>query len=231
MKVCAIIASGGIGKRFGSETPKQYLNLNGKPIFIWAALAFQNNDSISDIVIAAQSEYWDYIQDNAKKFGITKLRSLANAGLERQDSIYNAIQSESTMNADIILIHDAARPFINNEIIDNSIFFAQKYGCAIPASKPKETIKQVDINGFATKTIDRNSLRSIQTPQAFTIETLYKAYQAMNERDLATDDAALAERIGAKVFIFDGLEYNFKITSQFDLVIANKLLEEDSIIF
>lgn len=228
MKTTAIIASGGVGKRFGTDIPKQYLLLKDKPIIIWALLAFEKNANIDDIIVIAQNEYWDFIKEEASKFGISKIRGFANAGAERQESVNNALKLEISENSDIILIHDAARPFINDKIINDSIAFAQKFGVAIPATRLKETIKKVDDSSFVESTIDRNSLRSIQTPQTFKKDILFLAYQNLNTENIATDDAALAERIGNRAYVFDGLEYNIKITSKIDLIIANKLLEDET---
>jgi 2-C-methyl-D-erythritol 4-phosphate cytidylyltransferase len=190
--------------------------------------AFEKNDKINNIVVIAQNEYFDYIKEQASKFGISKFRGFANAGAERQESVSNALKLDVVAKSDIILIHDAARPFINNDIIDDSINYVMQFGAAIPATRPKETIKRVNSNLLVEKTLDRSVLRMIQTPQAFKKDILYEAYKSINPNEVATDDASLVERIGKGVYIFDGLEYNIKITTKIDLIIATKLIEDSN---
>jgi len=222
--VNVIIPAGGVGKRFGGEMPKQYLELDGIPIIIRTILCFEKANSISNIVVAASEDWIDYLWDKIKFYKIEKVKELLTAGKERLNSIDNALKSKHLIGSDIILVHDSVRPFTSLSLINDVITAAEEYGAAVPGLNPNETIKSADTNNDVITTLDRTKLCSIQTPQGFKHSILVKAYQNAIKNDFfGTDDSSLVERIGNKVKIIPGEQQNIKITTPFDMTIANEI--------
>ena len=146
-------------------------------------------------------------------------------GDTRQESVYNALK-ELSSNTDIVVIHDAVRPFVNEDMIIQSIDDANRYGSAIVAVPVKDTIKESDNDGFVMKTLDRRKLWAIQTPQTFKYDLIMKAHLYARDNNIqATDDAFLVEQIGHKVKLIMGSYENIKITTPDDLAVAKAILE------
>ena len=227
-KVGVIIAAGGVGKRFGSKIPKQYLELDNIPIIIRTILNFEQCHNVSSIIIAASSVWIDFLQKKIDQYSIQKVKKIIQGGKERLNSINNAINSVHLSDCDIILVHDAVRPFASNTLIDSIIDASQEYGAAIPGLNPNETIKSADEKSFVSNTLNRSRLWSIQTPQGFKKNILMKAYKhAIKNNIFGTDDASLVEAIGEKVKIIPGESENIKITAPFDITIANEILKNN----
>ncbi|MCX6155183.1 MAG: 2-C-methyl-D-erythritol 4-phosphate cytidylyltransferase [Candidatus Kapabacteria bacterium] len=225
MNCCAVIPAGGSGKRMGADRPKQFLELNSKPILLHILEKFQNHEKIDSIVVSISDDWKEYLIDLCQEFKITKLKEITSNGIERQDSVFNAINSEIVKKSDIVLIHDAVRPFFSNNLIDRVIENTITHGAAIPAIKPKETIKLSNIQEFVTQTLDREFIRLVQTPQGFWQELLHVAYQSsMNNQYYGTDDAALIEHYGHFVKIIEGEQNNIKITDKSDLALAELMM-------
>jgi 2-C-methyl-D-erythritol 4-phosphate cytidylyltransferase len=224
MKCTVIVASGGEGKRFGADIPKQYLDLVGIPIIIRTLQVIDKVNSIDNVIIALDPNSRDFISKQISKHGIGKRIDLVDSGKERFNTVYNALQSDVIKDTDIILVHDAVRPFASVKLFENIIVAADKYGAAVPGLLPKETIKSIDSN-FVNDTIDRNSLRNIQTPQGFSKDILIDSYKRMNAEDmLITDDASLAEKSGYPVYVIEGEEWNIKITTPLDFIFAESYI-------
>jgi 2-C-methyl-D-erythritol 4-phosphate cytidylyltransferase len=220
MKSTAIIASGGSGIRFGSDIPKQYLELCGIPVFIRTLKVIDNVDNINNIIIALDPNRQDFVKEQISKYGIRKRIDFVNSGKERYDTVYNAIKCKNIQSSEIILIHDAVRPLASTQLFINIIEATDKYGAAVPGLLPKETIKSIDGN-FVKDTIDRNNLRNIQTPQGFRKDILIDSYNQMNVEDVSiTDDASIVEQSGYPVHIIQGEEFNIKITTPLDMIFA-----------
>lgn len=212
IKCTAIILAGGSSTRMGGKD-KQLIEIEGVPVIVKSAMIFQKSAVITDIIIAAKAEEKEHIESLCESFGITKLKAVTAGGVSRAESARKAFAL--VKNADIVAVHDGARPFASAELAERVILAAREYGAAIPATAVKDTIKDTE-NGFVKSTPDRSRLFSAQTPQAFR----YGIYEKMIAGgDEATDDAALAEKAGYPVKIVEGEESNIKITTPQDLKI------------
>jgi 2-C-methyl-D-erythritol 4-phosphate cytidylyltransferase len=225
MFVSAIIAAAGKGTRMGANISKQYLNLEGKPILIHTLRAFDNCPSINEIILVISPDEETFLKDLIlKPYRFKKDIKIAYGGYERQESIYNGLKYIDTTTK-IIAIHDGARPLITQEIIVNSIESAAIYGAVVAAVPVKDTIKVVDSKGYVTDTPVRKRLWAAQTPQTFTKEILFNAYEkAMKENYFGTDDSTLVERMGIRVKLIPGSYDNIKITTPHDLVLAQGIM-------
>lgn len=223
MDCFAIIPSAGVGKRMNSSLPKQYIKINDKEIIIHTLEKFVRCDFIKSIFIPVAKEYLEFTFDLIKSYNFNKEINLVIGGAERQHSVYNALKQIPAKNQDLICIHDAARPFISLDEINNSIEFAIKKKFVIVAKKARDTIK-TGVR-FVTETLDRNKIWIVQTPQIFRYKELIYAYEkAFEDKFLATDDSGLIERIGKKVYFYDVQCENRKITTPADLELAKLLL-------
>lgn len=223
--VSAVVLAGGRGKRMGSVQSKQYIDLNGKPILYYTLKQFIKNDSIDKIVLVIPEDEKDYCKKQVlDKYGLI-IDSIVFGGKERQDSVYNAlVQVEGS---DIVLIHDGARPFASQRIINDAIKYARIYKAAAPGVMPKDTIKVKDENNFSVDTLTRNNLVAIQTPQAFDFNMIYECHKKVKGSGIiVTDDTMVAELFGNKVYIYEGNYTNIKITTQEDLILAEYLVKK-----
>jgi 2-C-methyl-D-erythritol 4-phosphate cytidylyltransferase len=223
-KNSVVIAAAGRGRRMGLDINKQYIELHGRPILAMTIQKFETCGCIDEIVIAANENEIEYCKSNiVEKFGFTKVRALAPGGKTRQQSVYNGLCRVSP-DCSIVLIHDGARPFIQQESIISCINAAGIYGAACAAVPVKDTVKLAGADGFVERTIDRSGLWQIQTPQAFDYRLIMDAHRkALSEGFDGTDDATLAERIGCKVKLVKSDYYNIKITTREDLVFAEAI--------
>lgn len=219
MKTIVIIPAGGSGKRFGGDVPKQYLTVGEIPVILRTLLAFEQHPQISAIIVAAHPEWHEFLRHSSAQFGVQTLAAIVEGGAERQFSIANALHSQAAADADVILVHDAVRPFVSAGLITSVIQTAARFGAAVPALPPKDTIKRV-VGDVVAETPERASLRAAQTPQGFRAEILRAAYNAAAAHSPGTDDASLAEAAGFPVTVVAGEEYNIKITTQLDLQLA-----------
>ncbi|MCL5991497.1 MAG: 2-C-methyl-D-erythritol 4-phosphate cytidylyltransferase [Bacteroidetes bacterium] len=218
MKCAAIIPAAGIGTRFGGSMPKQFSEYESIPILIHTLKLFERINEVTSVIVAITPSWEDYTNEMISIHGLNKVNKIIAGGMERQDSVFNALITLGTNVYDIILIHDAVRPFVSPELVRKIILLSNEFGAVIPALKPKETIKQIDENGMVQKTLDRSVLCAVQTPQGFKKGIIFSAYKkAMEENFYATDDAALVEFAGFPVKVIDGEETNIKITTQFDI--------------
>lgn len=221
MNICVIIPAGGSGQRFGTQIPKQFILLHHLPIILHTLLVFESHPLISSIVIAVANDWIEYTSEQIQLHGITKVTSIIPGGSERQFSIENALSTDEARNSDIVLVHDAVRPFTSHKLITSLITTALNTGAAIPALSPKETIKKVNSDSIVEQTLDRTLLRSAQTPQAFQRDILVHAYTHAHHHALSvTDDASMVEAIGIPVTILEGEETNIKITTPWDFKLA-----------
>jgi len=222
MKEYVIIVAGGSGARMQSETPKQFLPLDGKPILLRTIEAFISySKHISIILVLPPSEIlrWEEI---CKDFRVSIPISLAKGGKSRSQSVKNGLAKIDT-NESLVAIHDGVRPLVLPEIIVNSFRLAQTHGCAIASTQLKESLREVDKD--LTKAADRAKYRSIQTPQTFQTKLIKAAYNKFDELSGFTDDASVAEKDGQKILLFEGSYENIKITSPEDLLFAEAILK------
>ncbi|QUI24907.1 2-C-methyl-D-erythritol 4-phosphate cytidylyltransferase [Vallitalea pronyensis] len=225
LKCTVIIPAAGKGKRMKHHQHKQYIELKGKPILVYTLEAFMRCDAITHIIIVVGQGEVDYCkQEIVQPYSLDKVISVIEGGKERQDSVYEGIKC-IPQETDIVLIHDAARPFIQEEHIISTIKEANKSGACVLGVKVKDTIKVVNNEGNIISTPNRDMLWAIQTPQTFKKEIIKEAYeQAIKYKFVATDDAMVVEKYAdTTVTIVEGSYGNIKITTQEDLMVANAL--------
>ena len=214
-KIAVIIAAAGSGTRMGGGIPKQFLEIEGKPVLVKTALAFSQNQYIDGFFVVTGEEY---IEKSKKLLeGIDKFMGVVAGGAQRQDSVYNGLKVLQA-DMDYVLVHDAARPFVAQEIINRVVEKAVEKGTAVAAVAVKDTIKTIEDEEQFKSTLPRNQLRSVQTPQGFRKNIIVKAYEkACAEEFYGTDDAALVERMGVPVYVVEGGYDNIKITTKEDM--------------
>ena len=218
-KVVAVIAAAGTGKRIGGDFPKQYLKIADKPILIYTLEKFDRCHAIDEIVLVVEKEKIDLAKGLLKEWGIKKVVCIVAGGTERQDSIRCALDVLPEQ-AEWVAIHDGVRPFVSLEKINEVIQAGRDFGAAILAIPEKNTIKKAK-DGWVEKTVLRNDIWEIQTPQVFKAEWLKASYaSAFENHYYSTDDAALVEQAGHRVRLVQGEETNIKITSPADLIVA-----------
>jgi 2-C-methyl-D-erythritol 4-phosphate cytidylyltransferase len=223
--VSAIVLAGGRGKRMGYVQSKQYIDLNGKPILYYTLKQFIENSLIEKIILVVPEDEKDYCKNEVlNKYGL-KVDSVVSGGNERQESVYNALVE--LKYSDIVLIHDGARPFVSQRIINDAIKFAKVYKATAPGVMPKDTIKIKDENNFSVDTLVRNSIVAIQTPQAFDFNLICECHKEIKKRGIeVTDDTSVVELLGNTVYIYEGDYTNIKITTPEDLALAEYLVRK-----
>ncbi len=227
MKVSVIITAGGKGERFGGDLPKQFIELKGKPIIIHTIEAFSAIEEVESIVIPVHSEWFTYTKELLAKYTFSKVIDVVVGGRERQDSVFNALQSKVLEEAEIVMVHDSVRPFVDAKTIKKLIEQTEDYGAVVLGNMPKDPVKEVNGKSEIIKTIQRNRIAISQTPQSFWKEIITTAYQKAREVNyIGSDSSQLAEFAGYKVFVIEGSELNIKITTQFDLKLAALIYEE-----
>lgn len=217
-----VILAGGHGTRAGSEIPKQFLYVNGKPVIIHTLNKFTRMHSqIKGIIIAVPEEYTEYTNKLIKEFAIQKVIKIIKGGETRQGSSYNALTCMNFNDNDILIFHDAARPFVDPEAIDICIKEAGHNGSAGVYIKATDTIALIE-NNFVKQIPDRNKLYYTQTPQAFQYKIIKKAHELALSKGIhdPTDDVQLVLDAGYKVKMVEGSSRNIKITNAFDLELA-----------
>jgi 2-C-methyl-D-erythritol 4-phosphate cytidylyltransferase/2-C-methyl-D-erythritol 2,4-cyclodiphosphate synthase len=221
-KIGVIIVAGGSGSRFGAEIPKQYMQLAGKPILQHSIEAFSGFADFIQVVIRREDvEVFKQIENALKDFGMQILPPIFGAAT-RQGSVKNGLISLEKVGCDVVLIHDAARPLVSTEVIENVLNGVAQHKFAIPAVAQKDTLKLVK-KGFVEKTVSRKNLFCAQTPQGFEFGKIYEAHKKFQDFEY-TDDASLIEALGEKVAIVEGDDNNLKITTKKDLAIAELIL-------
>lgn len=221
MHVSAIIAAGGRGARLGGDRPKQLLSLAGRQILQRSVDAFVLSDRIADVVVALPRDLLDSIPDYLR--GRSKPIELVEGGARRQDSVANAFALVSG-RADLVVIHDAARPLVSADLIRRTVDAAVECGAAIAALPATDTVKRGNADRIIVDTLPRGEIFLAQTPQAFRVGVLRDALAQAGGAADATDEAALAERAGHHVRLIDGDPRNIKITTLDDLATAERLI-------
>lgn len=224
--VSCIIAAGGKGSRMGADVNKIFLELDDMPILAHTLLAFDACNLIDEmILVTAECDLID-CKNIIENFGIQKVKTIVKGGKERQHSVYHALK-EVTPQANIVLVHDAARPLIEEDAIIGVVQGVLEHGAAAVGARCKNTIKQVNADGFIEKTLNRDVLYEIQTPQGFLKDMLVNAYEdAIQNQVLGTDDCFLVERLGFPVRMITGSSDNIKITTYDDLLLAEQILDK-----
>lgn len=230
-KITAIVLSAGKGSRMKSDIPKQYMSLNDKPVIYYSLKAFEDS-SVSQIVLVTGKEDVAYCEKEiVQKYRFKKVVAVVAGGAERYDSVYCGLLAAP--DTDYVLIHDGARPMVDQKIINDSIECVKKAKACVVGMPSKDTIKISDEQNYAIDTPDRKTLWSIQTPQAFSYELICNAYSKLYKdieqgKDIPTitDDAMVVEyATNQKVKLIEGNYENIKITTPEDILIADIFLK------
>jgi len=221
IRVCALIVAAGRGHRVGGETPKQYLDLAGQKILRRTLEPFLKAAFVKDIQCVIHGDDEEFYAQACE--GLTLLPAV-HGGQTRQQSVLKGLEALAPHDPDLVLIHDAARPFLSQDQLWDVTKACEKFGAVIPALPLTDTIKQMEGQNVCT-TLDRNILIRAQTPQAFRFKAIYMAHRRQEGHAL-TDDAAVAEACGLKVKTIAGQEDNFKITTAQDLTKAEYMIKQ-----
>ena len=221
--ISAIVLAGGRGKRMNYHKSKQFIEIKGKPVLVYTLEKFIYNKSIDEVILVLPEDEVDYCKKEVLQKYSLKVDRIVIGGKERQDSVFNAL--EAMEKANIVLIHDGARPFISEKIIEEGIKYANIYGAAAPGVTPKDTIKIKKEDNISVDTPDRNTLVAVQTPQCFKYDEIYQCHRKIKEENaIVTDDTSVVERYGHKVYLYEGDYTNIKITTPEDLILAERLI-------
>ncbi len=225
-KVTVLIPAAGMGRRMGKTVAKQFLPLGDKPMLAHTLLVFQRASEIDEIIpILSKEDMESCLRDVIEQYHITKVRTLVVGGKERQDSVRNGLE-KLEKDASVVLVHDGVRPFVTLDMIRESVELAKKGDCIAVGVPLKDTVKEVDDKQMVRQTLERSRLWAIQTPQAFPVKILKRAYeQCYKQKVYGTDDAMLVERAGGKVRVIMGSYENIKITTPEDLILAEEILK------
>jgi len=228
MIVSAIIPVAGQGKRFGGQTPKQFLDIGGQSIIEITLQKFVSHVEINHGVVVVPENDINFSGTLFRRIsGFEKKFKVISGGKKRQDSVYNGLESIPP-NTDIVIVHDGVRPLVSSLLISKSINRALKMGACVAALPVKDTIKRVE-NDTVLETISRNNLWQVQTPQSFRYSVLKEAHIKARENDFySTDESSLVEWNGHPVSIIPGESNNIKITTNADLELSRLLYQEES---
>ncbi|MCI9022428.1 MAG: 2-C-methyl-D-erythritol 4-phosphate cytidylyltransferase [Eubacterium sp.] len=228
MKAAAIVLAAGRGSRMNSGIQKQFMELGGYPLIYYALQVFEHS-SVDEVILVTGKNETDWCRrEIVDKYGFCKVRSVVPGGSERYLSVYEGLRA--AQEPDIVLIHDGARPFVTDEIINRTIRSALESGSGIAAVPAKDTVRIVDETGTAVLTPPRDRVWMMQTPQAFRYPLIYRAYQELVSRNIqnVTDDAMVLETVlNQEVKIAEGSYSNIKVTTPEDMETARAFLKRD----
>jgi 2-C-methyl-D-erythritol 4-phosphate cytidylyltransferase len=225
----AILIAGGSGQRMGQDIPKQFLNIDDKPVIVYTMEAFQKHPNIDGIIVVCIKGWYEILKAYAKQFNITKLVDIVEGGNCGQASIKNGLMraKEIYKDDDIVLIHDAIRPMVSEEIISDNIAKCMTYGNAVTAIPCAEAMLQTEDEISSNFQINRDSLRRTQTPQTFRLGDILSAHEEANNKGITNSIASctLYIELGRKVYFSTGSEKNLKLTTPDDIEIFKALLK------
>ncbi len=225
----ALIIAGGSGQRMGQDIPKQFLNVYDKPIIVYTMEAFQTHPQIDAIEVVCLEGWHEVVRAYARQFGIAKLENVVNGGPHGQDSIRNGLQdiaSRHNGEEDIVLIHDATRPMVSEEVISDNIRVCREYGNAITVTPCTAAMLKTYDSLSTTEQVARDNLKTTQTPQAFFIQDILQAHREALEKGITNSVASCTMYIelGHKLYMSAGSEKNLKLTTVEDVEIFKALL-------
>ncbi len=227
----AIIVAAGEGTRFGGDRPKQFSEILGKPVLIHSIERFERNDLIHEIVVVVADRELAQFSADSENYDLPKLVSVVAGGRSRSESVLNGLAVIRSDEADIVAIHDGARPVVPQADITNAIKAAERTGAACLVAPIADTVKEVD-EGLIVKTVDRRSLRRALTPQCFKYHVIMNAFENIGPGELITDDCGLVEAVGGEIAAVPGSSFNIKITFAHELaateLFLRRLLEQEN---
>lgn len=226
MKVTAIVPAAGEGKRMGKSISKPYLLIGGRPILGFVLESLSGADEIQDIIVVTKKEEVDYCREMVvDRYSFKKVSAIVPGGEHRQDSVYEGLKRVKP-DMDLVLIHDGVRPFLSQELLKKVINCATHFKSAIAAIPIRDTLKKIDSKGCVRRTVSRDGIWHVQTPQVFEYRLIMEVYRkAFRDNFYGTDDAVLVERCGYPVRVVVGSPQNIKITMPEDLTMAEAILE------
>lgn len=222
----AIIVGGGKGKRMNSKVNKILLSLNEKPLLYYTIKKFEDCKEIDEIILVINEDDEEMIFSIVEKYGFNKIKNIVNGGVKRQDSVYNGLMMvKEGKDDDIILIHNAANPFVSVDTISNVIEGTKEFGAAVAAMLSIDTLREVDDDLLSVMPLDRSRIWRMQTPQGIKFSLTKRAFEkAYEDNFYSTDDVGLVERLGVKVKIVESNKENIKITTPEDFITAEKFV-------
>ena len=227
-KNIAIIIAGGKGNRMGQDIPKQFINVGDKPIIIYTLEAFQRHPNIDGIIVVCIDGWHEILKSYAKQFNITKLSSVVSGGETGQQSIKSGLDEAKRLYSldDIVLIHDAIRPMVSEEIISDNIIKCKQYGNATTVAPCTTVVLRKTNEEYSQEVVDREKLYLTQTPQAFVLKDILSAHKEAAEKNItsAVASCSLYIELGRKVYYSAGSETNIKLTRPGDIEIFKALL-------
>lgn len=223
-RTAALVPAAGRGERLGPGAPKALRPLGGIPMLVHAVRALAASRAVDLVVVAAPEDAVDSVAGMLAEQDFPSDVLVVTGGETRQDSVARALLTLPD-DVDVVLVHDAARPLVPEELV-SSVVSAVRAGhpAVVPGLRVVDTVKEVDLDSTVVRTVDREPLRAIQTPQGFTRSLLQRAHAAADLDEVATDDAGLVERLGEPVHVVPGHEEAFKVTRPFDVVMAEAVL-------
>lgn len=229
MKNIVLIIAGGVGARMGQDIPKQFINVYDKPVIVYTLEAFQKHPSIDAIEVVCLDGWHDVLWAYAKQFGIAKLENIVSGGKNGQDSIRNGlydIASRHNGSDDIVLVHDAIRPMVSNDIISDNIRVCRQYGNAITVVPCTAAMLKTFDSLSTEEQVPRDNLKITQTPQAFSLQDIIAAHKEALEKGITNSVASCTMYIelGRKLYMSAGSEKNLKLTTAEDIEIFKALL-------
>lgn len=228
MKYDVVIPAAGQGKRMKKGINKQFINLQDRPVIVHTLQVFEQDPWCRKVIIVVNEREVDFFKELIEVNNIRKVSEIVKGGSERQHSVYNGLKI-LTDEEGIVLVHDGARPFIEQEHVHRLVEEASESKAAVLAVPVKDTMKRVR-NGKVIDTVERSSLWAIQTPQAFVLSLIQYAHEKAQEKNyLGTDDASLVEAVGEDVTIVEGSYNNIKLTTPEDLIYAEAILQAQKI--
>lgn len=216
-----IIVGGGVGKRMNAGQPKQFIPIKGKTILQHTLETFHRFDPTFKYTLVLPESSIEFWKNHVKIKKINIEHEIISGGEQRFDSVKNALQSISGNG--MVMVHDAVRPFVSKQTLKNCLEGLKKYGNAVPAIEVSDSVRVLTANG--SESINRTMVRRIQAPQCFLLKDLKKAYE-QNYNSKFTDDASVAESVGIKINLVEGNPENIKITTPFDLKLAEFFVKD-----
>ncbi len=221
-----ILAGGGVGRRFGGQTYKQFVELGGRPIYHWSLETFLSMPLVQEVVAVVPEGHEESFTAGTAHISNSGKMVVVPGGRTRQMSVENGLRALSS-DLQWVAVHDAARPLVTPELVESTFLMALEAGAAVPSVPIPDTVKEVDDSSLVVRTLDRTRLRLAQTPQICRRKELEQAMAWAKEKGIeATDEASLLEAFGISVAIVEGSRFNLKVTTQEDLAIAQGIVAQ-----
>lgn len=225
----AIILAGGTGTRMGLDCPKQFLMVENKPVISYCFDIFQQHPEIDNMVVVVSEQWQPFVEEHAEKYGVDKIRGYAPAGQTRQHSIYNGLKciAENCPGTDIVIVHDAARPLVSDQIISDCIQGATEYDGAMPVISVKDTVYQSKDGKTIDCLLTRSELFAGQAPESFRFPRYYQIHNEVTDEEIGSTagSSEIAYRHGMEIRMVKGSERNLKITTIEDLETFETILK------